>query len=487
MSKGLGKDLLKYLPSKILPALVSFISLPIFTRIFSSDVYGQYTLVLNLVNIFTLILGWMSMSIIRFYPEYERRNKLGYFLTNNLVFLAFSVISTMIVYTIIMLLFKNSINAELYSLLWFGLPLLVVSATFSITQNILRAQRKVNMYSFSVVWKSAFTFLVGLLLVKYTQLGISALLISAILAMCIFSLLGYRNTFQGNISLTIFKKVDYQLGTSMLAYSLPLVIVNLAAWILSLSDRFMLELYRDSSEVGIYAATYQFSEQSIMMVATLFMMAGRPLLVRIWENQGEKQAKRFISNLTRYYLILSVPIVFGITALSKPLSALLFGDDFFEGYKVLPYIVIGAFFLGLQQRFQDGFILEKKTSFLYKVFLIAALVNIGINLVVIPMYGFIGAGISTVLSYILLLTLMIINSRKTLKWNFPFRTLFISSASSIIMITAIYFISLVIQNLLLYIIISVVVGALIYFSSLLLFNEINKEERMQITNFLKNK
>ena len=74
-----------------------------------------------------------------------------------------------------------------------------------------------------------------------------------------------------------------------LAQAFPLVIGNLAAWILSVSDRYILEIFQGSEEVGIYSASYNISERSIMLITALFMLASGPISIHIWEKESKEK------------------------------------------------------------------------------------------------------------------------------------------------------------------------------------------------------
>jgi len=78
MTKDFLKDTVKYLPAQIAPGIVGFISIPIITRIFLPQDYGKYSLVMATVMVLTALVGWLPMSIIRFYPAYERDKKFVY-------------------------------------------------------------------------------------------------------------------------------------------------------------------------------------------------------------------------------------------------------------------------------------------------------------------------------------------------------------------------------------------------------------------------
>ena len=68
MIKDLFKDMGKYLPSYIVPAIVSFFSIPIITRLFAPKDYGNYILIMSTVSILSVITTvWLGASVIRFF------------------------------------------------------------------------------------------------------------------------------------------------------------------------------------------------------------------------------------------------------------------------------------------------------------------------------------------------------------------------------------------------------------------------------------
>ena len=84
MMKNFIKDTVKYIPSLVVPAIVGLISIPIVTRLFSPADYGNYILVLSTITVLSTLASWSSMSIIRFYPAYERDKKLDIFYNTTL-------------------------------------------------------------------------------------------------------------------------------------------------------------------------------------------------------------------------------------------------------------------------------------------------------------------------------------------------------------------------------------------------------------------
>jgi O-antigen/teichoic acid export membrane protein len=66
MDEHFIKDMVKYSPAQIVPGIVGFVSIPIITRLFSPQDYGNYSLAIAAVMVLTTLLGWVPVSIIRF-------------------------------------------------------------------------------------------------------------------------------------------------------------------------------------------------------------------------------------------------------------------------------------------------------------------------------------------------------------------------------------------------------------------------------------
>jgi len=109
--------------------------------------------------------------------------------------------------------------------------------------------------------------------------------------------------------------------------------------------------------------------------------------------------------------------------LQKPILTVLSTPKYYEGAKILPLVALGTFFLGLNQRFGKGLSLCKKTRFFMYSLIISGSLNLGLNLLFIPKYGYIAAAATTLISYAFLLLLTIVFSRRFFAWKFPFRSL----------------------------------------------------------------
>jgi len=426
MIKGFVKDTIKYLPAQIAPAIVGFISIPIITRLFPPHDYGNYAIAMATVMVLITLLGWLPMAIIRFYPAYERDKKLDLFYGNILRLAFISILVITFIFIIFIFSIKTYVSPKLYFFMLVGIFVFIATSIFDVFQYFLMSKRQVGWYSGFTIWKSAMGFGFGIALIFLFKLGIEGLLWGIVLSIFFVIPLLWRKAI-GDISI-IYSKLKISLVKDLAKYSFPLVIGNLAAWILSLSDRYILEFFRGSQEVGIYSASYNISEKSIMLLTTLFMLASGPISIHIWEKEGKEKSAEFINKVTRYYLIACIPAIIGLSVLSKPILNIMTGEQYFEGYKIVPFVTLGILFLGLQQRFQAGFIFYKKTGYITFTIVTSGLLNLFLNFLFIPRYGYFAAAITTLISYAFLFVVVIFVSRRFFKWEFSFISLVKTSA-----------------------------------------------------------
>ncbi len=335
-------------------------------------------------------------------------------------------------YYVILLVLKSWMPDRLWLLLLLGGILFPATCIFNLLQYLLRSQRLVGRYSAFAVWQSAVGFGLAIALIFGFGLGIDSLLWGAILSMVLVLPLQYRHATAAQTQ-TPPGGLDWQAGKAMFAYGMPLVVGNLAAWVLALSDRYLLGLLRGSAEVGIYSLSHNIADRSLMLLIGLFTMASTPIGMHIWEERGVPESMQFMTGVTRLYLLACVPAAVGMSALSRLVVDILGGSAYTDGYRIMPYVLFGVLLFGVQQLYQFGLLFQQRTGFITFATVSAGLANVLLNLLLIPPYGYLAAGVVTLLSYALLLLLIIWFSRRFFVWRFPWRSLWHVAAASVVM------------------------------------------------------
>ena len=484
MIKELIKDIAKYLPSQITPAIVGLIAIPIITRLFPPEDYGNYILVMATVSVlFTTAVGWLGSSIIRFFPDYKLNFRLGQFHSTVVKLAIISVVAISLLFLGILFFLQGDISTNLYSLMRIGILVFIVTSCSDVLLQFLRAKRKVTWYTSFSVWRSVTALGFGVGLVIFWHHGVEGLLWGSVLSMTVVLPLLVIASLRG--SELKAKGISIPLTLDMARYGFPMGVASLAAWILSLSDRYILEFFRGSHEVGIYSVSYALSERSILLVTSLFWLASTPIEMKIWEEQGERASQEFLSKLTRYYLLMGLPVLVGLSVLAKPMIHIITTPEYYQGYRIIPLVAFGVFLIGLQRRYQSGLIFHKKTNLIMFSIIVSGLLNIGLNFLLVPRYGYMAAAATTLASYVFLLMLMIITSRRFFVWEFPFKSLAKTACASGAMGIVVYYLGKsLISSTLISLILGICVGGVIYVLILFLLREFQQDE-IQVLHALK--
>lgn len=480
-----SKDILKYLPSKVVPALLGLIFIPIITRLFKPNDYGSYVLVVAIVGLLSLILSsLLGSAILRFFPIYEHKNKLSLFYNTLIKEMIIYILIIAVLFFAVLQVFKANFSPNLYYLMTIGILLFIVTSVFAVLLYLLNARQKAVLYTSYRIWQSGAGLTFGVLIVLFLNRGVDGLLWGAIIAPSMAIPILYRYAF-GKVQ--VWKgSFSKSIAVERIKYSAPLVIGSFAGWILSLSDRYIINLYRGNYEVGLYSVSYTLAEQTIIIIWELFILAAYPLIVSLWEKEGKKATQEYVGNLTRYYLIFAFPAALGLSVLSKPTIMVFTSSAYYEGYKIIPLISFGVFLLGLQWWNQVWLALYKKTNIIMYSVLSAGLLNIGLNFLLVPKFGYMAAALATFISYVFLLLIVIIITRRFIVWKFPFKSLArIICASGLMGIIVYYVINKIVFLPLIKLVLGVCLGIVIYLGILILIRELRWSEIRKFL-FLKN-
>jgi O-antigen/teichoic acid export membrane protein len=470
------KDFLKYSPSIIIPGIIGFISIPVLTHFFNPLEYGNYVLVQAIIGVVTIFAGWIHFSIVRFNAIYEKEGNSGFFYAVILKLTFLSAIFITAIYLLLIYFLKDDFSVDFKYLLFAASAVLFFSILFESFKQFLRAQNKPGIYSFLESISKVTAFLIGILLIYFLKTGIIGMLYGVTAAYilifpAIFLFSRYRNTTYDFKNSRITKK--FLVETSK--YGLPLMFSYFLTWVLSLSDRFIIEHYYTAKEVGIYSASYKIAEYSVSVIIMLIVFSGTPLLINTWEREGHEKSRDLNIKITRFFLLATIPLSVFISIYSKNIVSILTAKDYTEGYRIIPVIIAGVFLLGLQERFYPAFYFFKKTNFIIYSLILAAFINILLNFIFVPRFGYLAAAMNTLFAYVISMIMIVILSLKLFKWKFPFKTLLKTVISSVVMGFAAYFCNKYIPiSPVLSVILGILLSILIYTGVLFLTKELKK-------------
>jgi O-antigen/teichoic acid export membrane protein len=137
--------------------------------------------------------------------------------------------------------------------------------------------------------------------------------------------------------------------------------------------------------------------------------------------------------VTRVYLIVCLPAAVGLSVLGFPFVALLTAPDYYEGSRIVALVVFSSFILGLANIAMLCLAIKQQARRLGAIQIVAAAIHIGLQLLLVPRFGYVASAISSLIGYTALLLLQALAARAHLSWRFPFTTLRNVMAASVVM------------------------------------------------------
>jgi O-antigen/teichoic acid export membrane protein len=420
-SKLLGKETFIYIPVFLVPAFINILTLSLFTRIFSPELYGEYSLVVNTTIIISSLMGqWIVLSIQRFRPDYRKNAKLGEFnlYLNRLlsqISIAFIAISILF-FLFIPSGYKSYYIPSVLSIVC-SVYFMVLASVFQID---LLSKKNRNLNVINALGRLPIT----LLLLYFVSNTPEQFLWGTVLMqlMMLYPMLRHIEAER----YFSFSKKDFgkyrPFIQTFFVYGFPLIGWYIGTTILNLTDRYMIQIFRGSHEVGIYSANFTIAVQALALVCNPFFFAIQPMVMNQSDGTKEK-LEHSISKYTKIYIMLAIPFGIYFSIFRNEISTFLLGNQFTIGASIIPILVVGFFFWNLGLYGQLCCQVDKRTSHMFYFVMIAAVINVLFNLYFIPAYGFIGAAISTSIGFMIYTILIYLSSFKHTKWNIPWFTL----------------------------------------------------------------
>ena len=210
---------------------------------------------------------------------------------------------------------------------------------------------------------------------------------------------------------------DRPLFRQMQRFGLPLVPSGLALWVIDLSDRFFLVRMKGLGETGLYSVGVRVSTAILLLlVAVRTAWPGFAYSIR-----DDQEAKRTYGFVLTYVLYLSCWMSLALSLLAPWIVRLLTVPALYPGSRVVPLLVFGGTAFIAFNLMSIGIGRAKRTQFNWVVTGAAALVNVGLNVALIPPFGMMGAAVSTLAAYAVMFVGMTIRAQRVFPVPYQWR------------------------------------------------------------------
>ncbi len=387
-----------YVLASLASPLTSLVLAPFLTRNLSHAAYGALAVFNTTITLLAGLtqLGLYSALFRSYNYDYESQKDRKGVLSTVVVLLSL----TSLCMTLAMIVTAPWLSTLLFDDVSFS-NAVRVAALVVLLQNLtvpgfawMRAENRAMFFSLLSIANLVISLGVNIILVGVFHMGIAGSLIAtgsgyALVGICTIPII----LLHAGLSLR------FDIARGLLSFGLPNVFTYVSVWVLQLSDRFLLGRLGSLAQVASYSVAYSLGGLVSVVVLSPFTLAWPSAMFTIAKKDNAPHVFRLVF---RWYSMILLFAAFALTLVSIAALYLFFPPVYHSSASIIPLIVISTVFYGIYNIFTTGISIQRKTWFAVVFTALSALVNIGFNLVLIPMYGSMGAALSTLLAYMLL-------------------------------------------------------------------------------------
>ena len=421
--KSLFKDTLIFALGNISSKIIVFFLVPFYTYYLTPDEYGISDLVFTVsqlaIPFFSLVI---FDAVIRF--SLERKDRPQDALLVGLTVWFFGSLLAIAV-TPFYGLYKAIAEWR-----WYVTAYISASILLSIELNYLKAVNKNALYSTICVLQTLSLACINILLVAHLKMGIKGYLIAYVSANIIAGIMAF---VFGGLSEELKKaKYDISLAKKMVLYSSPLILNNISWWVIQSSDKFMLESMVSKTALGFYTVASRIPSL-ITVFVTIFQQAWGISSIKEMDSSNDSS---FYRNVFDFYSFVAFLGGIILCTIIKPFMDVYVRSQLYENvWRYVPLLLASAVFSALAAYSGSMYGALKKSKNNMLSTMIAAIVNIVVNYVTILLFGIWGAMIGTVVAYIVLAFIRILDVMRFVNLGIDWNKLIFNSV--LIMIQAV--------------------------------------------------
>jgi len=407
--KKLFKQTFIYGLATVLPRMLSFILVPVYTKAMAAGTYGEVAVIFSWFAIFNVFLAYgMETAFFRFYSNAHEKQKV---VSTSLI----SILVSTIAFLGFAFTFKENVASVLNidsKYIVYVIVILALDALVIIPFAWLRATEKPMRYAIvkiaNVAINLGLTIFFLLVLPSLVENNPESVFKSLYKPNFEIAYIFIANVVASGITLIMMFRLylkssyvfDAVLWKKMLKYSMPVMLAGIAFTINEVFDKILLERLLPENiadvEVGKYTACYKLAV-FMTLFATAFRMGIEPFF---FSHSKSENPQKTYAQITNYFVILGSIILLAIVVFSDVLKVLFIrNEELWEAMPIVPIIVLASFFLGIYHNLSVWYKVTDKTKIGAYISFIGATLTIIINYTFIEYYGYMASAVATLVAY----------------------------------------------------------------------------------------
>ncbi len=395
--RKIGANTMYYGLGNILNKSLGFILIPIYTRHISIDQYGVLAIMeLIIMALLALLNFGITSGHERYFYREKENDAYGEFL--------FSNVAGLLLFSLVSLGILTFIRPQISALFWGNMDysyliLLILTVTFFEINNIipfqvLQYEGKPIVYITTNLVRLLISVAATIYFVIIKNLGIEGILYGRLLGSGAIMLFQFGSVIMPRIKFRFnFSKI-----TMAMRYGVPLSISMIGYLIFASSDRFMLNWLSDERQTGMYGFGFKIANIVMLLVQSI----GISYLPSMYQQEKQHDNVRFYRKMLFYYtFVMTYVVLFFLFFYKIILWPLVHNKEYWNGMIIVPILSCAFLIMGMNYFVNIGLTLKNKTRYYIIPTFVAALVNIGLNFILIRKFGFIGTAYSALISQLI--------------------------------------------------------------------------------------
>lgn len=380
-------------------------------RSFDPEVYGLFALALMVVSIALMIAGiGLPDGLLRylaFYRGKKRYRQISYlfrsaFAATLMTSLIIAILLYMLAETISLRIFHNSLLIPFIRFFSITIPFSVLA---SILLSTLLAFEKVAWNSFLNNFLQNFVKVMLLVIFIFLGLKIDAVIISYVMSAVLLFVAAYFVTRR--LVPIVYRrqslaaKEKSKVIREVLAYSWPIIFLGAIYTLFNWTDSFVIGYFMTARDVGFYNAA--FTLLALFGIAPeIFKQLFFPLIVKEFSRKNMLMIRELSQQVSKWIFILNVPLFLMFFTFPGVIINVVFGKEYLAAEGVLRILAVGGLLSSLSAMLTNLLSMKGKSRLILANTIFISLLDLVMNIILVPKYGLYGAAVSTTFNLILL-------------------------------------------------------------------------------------
>ena len=403
---------------KVLSGVSTFLLYIAFSHYLSPEKLGTYELALTLIMLFSTFfsLGFVPYAS----GEFTRRDIEDVGISTNKINTTYAVFAISLLILVFPIVFIFSESTKFSLIQW--VIILLTSLLFfykAIYSGVLQHTFRPIKYSVFEALYPVVIFCISIIYL-YMAIGekkIDTLLLSHLSALGIIFI---YYLLEKHPKINFFVRISLNEFFQIIKISYPWFIVAIMSWVMFSSDKWVLEYFYSTKEVGLYSQIFKLSSAYNLLIVSTIAIVYTPYIYKSFRINDKDKTWKMINRQTLYLLLVTIVLLFLDFIWGEVVYKLLIGKQYYEAFKYNYLIVVNFMLTAIIGYYGYVFVYFNKTKFMQIALTFGMLINLMTSVLLTPILGIFGVIIATFVSQICILVYSINQSKKMLYMKFNF-------------------------------------------------------------------